>query len=145
MRINCDFLNGTTYWQNKVLASARRGGEILSNPGFLDVIEAHTGFDFCNMPPRAVRDKIEHIESIMIKVGFYRGWWWSKAIAFEENGEVWFNTRKEAYGAGGLNNVIHETMHALGFSHNGNSAIGNENTVPYWIGNKAAEWARVQK
>jgi hypothetical protein len=140
MRILISFINGDSYWHDKVLKNAAKGSAILSDPAFLDKVEAHTGFDFCTMPARAVRDKIERAGDVKIKVGFYRGWWWSKAIASESDGVVSFNTRKDGYGAGSVGNIVHETLHALNFSHNGNSAAGNQNTVPYWIGNLAETW-----
>jgi len=144
MKIIVKFLNGSQYWKDLVTENAEKVQIILNDPAFLDKIEAHSGFDFTNMPPRAVRDRIENAGEVEIKVGFYKGWFWSKAIAYEENGEVWFNTRKEAYGAGSVGNLAHELMHALGFSHNGNSPSGQANTVPWRIGQWAGEWKLTQ-
>lgn len=140
MRILVDFINGNDYWESKVLASAKRGSEILSDPDFLATVAAHAGFDFCNQSPQQVADTIRNAGDVMIKVGFYRGWPWSKVLASEGGGQVSFNTRKESVGAGGVENTVHETLHALGFIHNGNSPAGNLNTVPWWVGILAGGW-----
>ncbi len=140
MKINVSFINGSDYWRNKVLASAKRASEVMSDPVFLASVAKHHGFDFTQMTPADVSHVIENAGEVTIKVGFYKGWWWSKAIAYEENGEIWFNTRKDGYGAGDVGNVAHETLHKMGFSHNGNSASGNGNTVPYWVGEQVALW-----
>lgn len=139
MKIKIEFLNGTIGNQLKVRESAQRASEVLSDPEFIEKVRSHSGFDFTNHTPGMVAATLENVREVAIKVGFYREWWpWSKVIAYEENGEVWFNTRKAE--AGDVGNVAHETMHAMGFSHNGNAASGNQNTIPYWIGEQVAAW-----
>lgn len=140
MIISVNFLNGSDYWRNKVLASAEDASRALSDPGFIARVRAWPKFDFCDKTPDQVADHLERMDHVTISVGFYKGWFWSRAIAYEENDQVWFNTRKEAYGAGGAPNLAHETMHKLGYRHNGNSPAGNENTVPWRIGQWVAEW-----
>lgn len=139
MRILIDFINGNDSQHEKVLASAKQGGEVLSDPGFLDKIRAWPQFDFTGDTNAQIADKIKSAGDVMIKVGLYRSKWpWSKTIASESDGEVWFNTRQPD--AGGVENTVHEFMHALGYSHNGNSPAGQENTVPWRVGAWAGVW-----
>ncbi len=139
MRIDVKFLNGTTFWQNKVLVNAKRASTVLSNPMFLEKIRTWHGFDDTASLPYQVAASFTVRESIQISVGFYRTWWpWSPTIAYEENGQVWLNTRKSV--AGDPGNLAHETCHAMGYHHRGNAAAGNENTVPYLIGQWVNDW-----
>jgi hypothetical protein len=58
----------------------------------------------------------------------------SKAVGYENgDGNIYANTKFwSGYGICNMvSNVTHEVTHKLGFSHNGNSPAGNENTVPY--------------
>lgn len=141
MKIEIEFLNGSTYWKQLVKRNAEHAGRVLSDPAFLAKVENWTKFDFTSDTPRTVATRLEKAGTVKIRVGFYTGWWWSKAIAYEDGGAIYFNTRKEAYGAGGVGNIAHEFMHALGYSHNGNSPAGQENTVPWRVGQWAEGWA----
>lgn len=133
MKITVTFLNGSDYWQNKILDSAARASAILSDPAFLEAVRKRGRFDCTTHAPTQVADRLEHAGEVTIKVGFYSRWW-TRAIAYEKNDTVFFNTRKESRGAGSPANIAHEVMHALGYRHNGNYTAGNENTVPYVIG-----------
>lgn len=138
MIIDVNFLGGTESWQILVDASAIRAAQILSDPATLARIRAFPRFDDTTDTPDQIASALERAGTIPISVGFYWGLF-TKAIAYEENNCVYFNTRKWAYGAGSPGNVAHELMHRLGYVHNGNSAQGNQNTVPYWIGNLVDE------
>lgn len=133
------------YWRSKIMENSNRAARILSDPAFLAKIRAWPKFDFTNSTPAEIADQLALSPTIRIRVGFYRGWFWSKAIAYEDHGAIYFNTRKAAYGAGSVGNIAHELMHALGFSHNGNSPAGNENTVPWRIGQWAETWVPVTR
>ena len=72
---------------------------------------------------------------------------WTSAIATtfkNKPGKIFINLRKiqqrsvEDY----VNTITHEVTHILGYSHGSNSPKGKENSVPYWLGNKAEEWVR---
>lgn len=142
MKIEIEFLNGSTYWKNLVKRNAEHAGRVFSDPKFIDAVKAVPKFDFTSDKPAVVGDKIAALQVVKIKVGFYRPWWrWSPVLANETNGEVWFNTRKEAEGAGGVENIAHEFMHFLGYSHNGNSPAGQDGTVPWKVGRMAGGWA----
>lgn len=133
MNILVKFLNGNEYWQAKVLKSARQASAVLSDPVFLAKVRAVPKFDFTSDTPVQVGDKLAAAGDVTIQVGFYSKWL-TRAIAYEENQAVYVNTRKESAGAGGPDNMAHETMHAMGWSHDGNSPAGQENTVPWLIG-----------
>lgn len=140
MNIKINFLNGTDYWKQKITDNAAIASQIMSSQEFLNKVASHPGFYFTNQSSVVVSLKFENAGDVTINVGFYSRWW-TRAIAYEQDGAVYFNTYKEKYGAGSVDNVSHETAHALGYSHAGNSPSGNENTVPYWVGNLVGELA----
>lgn len=112
----------------------------MSASPFIEAIRTHDGFDSTDETPTQVAVKLSNTGDVEITVGIYSKFF-TKAIAYEVEGAVFFNTRKESYGAGSPGNIAHEVMHALGYTHNGNAASGNENTVPYYVGNLVDEMA----
>lgn len=144
MNIIINFLNGTEYSQDLVRTSATAVSKVLSDPSFLSRVRGIVKYDFTTDTSSQVADKIRDAGEVKINIGFYRGWFWSKVLAFENYASVSFNTRKFGYGAGGVENVAHELMHALGYSHNGNSPAGNQATVPWMIGKMVAEFIKDQ-
>lgn len=139
MNIVINFLNGSDYWQEKVKASAAEASKALSDPAFLAKIRAYPMFDYTSDTPAQVADKLEQAGDVTVKVGFFSKWF-TREIAFEDANGVHFNTRKESAGAGGPGDLAHELMHQLGYQHNGNSAAGNQYTVPYWIGDQVDQF-----
>lgn len=141
MNIKVTFLNGSQYWRDKVTVNAAIVSSVLSDERFLATVEATTLFDYTADSPFHIADKIRTAGTVSITVGFYWNWF-SRAIAYEVEEGVKFNTAKEFYGSGGCGNVAHETMHAAPFyyQHNGNSPGGNQQTVPYAIGNMVQAW-----
>lgn len=133
MNIKIDFMGQNNYWENKINWSAQQTGVILSHPDFIAKVRGWAGFDFTEATPGGIADLLLLTKDVEIRVGFYSKWF-TRAIAYEIPNGVFFNTRKESYGAGSPGNLAHELMHKLGFQHNGNAAAGNENTVPYRIG-----------
>lgn len=140
MKIEIKFENGSPYWKQKVTKNALYVASILSTPAFLDQIEAHKKFDFTPDTPKQVAEKIRTTHLAKIKVGFYYKRWFTRAIAYEEDDAIYFNTAKESYGAGGWGNIMHELMHSLDYSHNGNSPAGQSNTVPWQVVTLAQAW-----
>lgn len=134
MNIIVKFLGGSTYWQSLILVNAKTASTVLSAPSTIDKISAFPVFDFTADTPAQVADKIAGAGDVTISVGFF---WnpFARDIAYEESGAVYFNRAKQSRGAGSPGNIAHETMHALGFQHNGNSPLGQQNTVPWWVGN----------
>lgn len=141
MRIIVNFLSGNSYWQDLVTQNAAVASERLSDPNFIAWIRSLPGFDNTYDTAAQVADKIENAGEVQINVGFYSSLF-TRAIAYEADGGVYFNTRKEKYGAGSVGNIVHETMHAppFNYQHNGNSPVGNQNTVPWRVGNEADTW-----
>jgi hypothetical protein len=140
MKINISFLNGSPYWQDLVTKNAGIASSILSSADFLAKVAAFPKFDNTDETPGMVALKLQTTLEVNINVGFYWNWF-SRAIAYEEDGSVYFNTAKESRGAGSAGNIAHECMHALGYEHNGNYSAGNLFTVPYWIGDQVDEIA----
>lgn len=143
MKIISSFLSGGAYWQAKIRTSCEQASEALSDPALLQSIRDHEPFDFTDQTPDQIADHFAMAGEIVIHVGFYSSWL-TRAIAYEEQGAVFVNTRKEAYGAGSPGNMAHETAHAMDYEHDGNSAAGNENTVPYVIGNLVDAWIKAK-
>lgn len=145
MKIKIIFLGGSDYWRKKIQNAAMQVEAILSDADFLNAkVAAHPKFDFTKDSPVLVASKIMNTEVVTVRVGFYCKWL-TKAIAYESGGAIYFNTRKESAGAGSWGNVMHEVLHALGYSHNGNSAAGNGNSVPYKVPDLAEAWLKEKR
>jgi hypothetical protein len=65
---------------------------------------------------------------------------WSRAIASERDGEIFYNLRRfDALTLRDLvENLIHEASHKVGYRHRSNFASRSWNTVPYQVGRAAA-------
>lgn len=139
MRIVPKFLNGNDWWQNYVRQNCETGSATLSDPTFLAWIGAQPQFYFTTDTPAQIRDKLTNAGDVEICVRFH---WnpFTREIAEEQDGCVSFNTAKCKRGAGGVENCVHETMHAMGWSHDGNQPAGNEDTVPWKVGREAGLW-----
>lgn len=131
--IQIQFAGGTIEWHSFISESAKTASSVMSDPAFVAKVRGWPAFDSTASTSSEVADKIEHANVVTVTVGFYHHPL-GPSIAKEEAGRVLFNTSKRSRGAGSPGNIAHEVMHVLGFSHNGNSIVGNENTVPYRIG-----------
>lgn len=61
-------------------------------------------------------------------------------IAYHDDWVIYYNLAKmNRSECSKINTLVHETFHALDYEHGGNDPIGKENSVPYWMGNKAEE------
>jgi hypothetical protein len=140
MKIKVHFLGGSKEWQDKIEDSAKTVGKLFSNTLFLNAVANHGKFDHTKLNAYEVANLILHTREIQIYVGFYSNFF-TRAIAYERNGRIFFNTRKEA--AGTWANIMHESLHVLGFSHNGNTPRGNENSVPYKLPEIAKRFIKV--
>lgn len=133
MKIQVTFIGGSASWQTFISESAQTAAAVLTDPDFVTKVRAWPQFAFTDKSPAQVAAALLANDIVTINVGFYShplGW----SIAKEEGGVVLFNTSKRSRGAGSPGNLAHEVMHVLGFSHDGNQMVGNENTVPYRIG-----------
>jgi hypothetical protein len=146
MQIKISFdLGVNQYWKDKLTKNAQKAAELMSTSAFIEAVRSHDSFDFCDENPTAVAIKLSNTDTVEVTLGVYSKLF-TRAIAYEAetadgHTAVFFNSRKESYGAGSPGNIAHEVMHALGYRHNGNAANGNENTVPYFVGNLVDEMA----
>jgi hypothetical protein len=122
-------------WEPFIRESAKTAAAVLSDDDFIARVGSWRAFDATKDSPKQVADKIRGAGVLKIRVAFYHRRI-GPAIAKEIGGKIHINTAKRAYGAGSPANIAHEVMHVLGFKHDGNRPSGNDNTVPYRIG----EW-----
>lgn len=122
-------------WETFISENAKLAARALASPQLLAKVRAAT-FDFTDQTGARIAERLMTTAALTLKVGFYYRPWPAPSIAKEIAGGVTFNTAKRGYGAGSPGNIAHEAMHVLGYSHDGNQEEGNENTVPYRIG----EW-----
>lgn len=134
MKINAIFLfKNNKYWHEKLSKSIAETEALLNDKDLTGKLRALSPkLDHTSDTWQEVLDRIENAGEITVKFGLYSRWW-TRAIAYEQNGAVYFNTRKESRGAGSVWNVMHEVLHVLGYHHLGNSTSGNENSVPYLV------------
>ena len=60
---------------------------------------------------------------------------WSSVTAYTTGKMIKFNTRNNPRSINSMvNTLIHEYMHVLGFHHSGNSSKGNQESIPYMVG-----------
>lgn len=125
-------------WKEKIERNAAIVEKLFSSEAFKNKIRV-TLFEYSKgffNDGDSVVDKLELNDSIRISVGFWHNWF-TRAIARETSLGIDFNTAKKSAGSAG--DIAHEIMHQIGFKHFGNSWSGNQNTVPYKIGNMVSE------
>lgn len=134
MKIHAIFLfKNNKYWLDKLIRSISETEVLLNDKDLMQKLRAmspkieHTSDSW-----QDVLTNIENAGEIVVVFGLYSRWW-TRAIAYEQNGAVYFNTRKESRGAGSVWNVMHEVLHVLGYHHLGNSPSGNEHSIPYLV------------
>lgn len=83
---------------------------------------------------------------IQCQIQTYRPWWrWSRVLAYYDPRKgaknIWLNSRKFGRSeASIMGTLAHEYTHLVdnfalnSFGHGNNSAVGKEETAPYWIG-----------
>lgn len=103
---------------------------------FLNKIRKIDSFYFSALSGENVAREIV-VREVTMTIKSYKTWNpWSKVIGYAKGNTIYCNSRKfdlPLYDR--VNNFMHESLHALGFSHNGNSATGrNLDSVPYKVG-----------
>lgn len=158
MIIEVQFVETDTSWDDYIRKNAKRASEAVSDPKFIEKVRAWPRFDYTKKSSSEIANIVKNAGTVKVKVGYYTEGGFvlrrvfrtlrnrtTRAIAAEGDGIVRFNRRKKFEGAGSPGNIAHETMHVLGFSHNGNDRNGNENTVPYrigeWVDDEHMPWA----
>ncbi|MCX6307220.1 MAG: hypothetical protein NT040_19820 [Bacteroidetes bacterium] len=136
----------------RVKAATALSNGILKNPVFFKAISDHPSFDLSTASPQIIADlmaksdlefKIEIFYPNVLQSIKYR-----KTFAFTDGrfpNTLFLNFKKlERETEDIAATIIHESIHALDdaaenetFGHGNNSAVGKENTAPYWIGNLA--------
>jgi hypothetical protein len=140
MKIKINYLGGSNEWRDKIRKSANIVERLFDNTTFLDAVAREPIYHFTKKTPEQVAMTIVDAREITIFVGFYSNFF-TRAIAYEKNGRIFFNTRKAA--AGEWPNVMHECLHVLGFQHNGNAQKGNELSVPYRVPEIAERYLKI--
>ena len=132
-----------------LIAATEKANALLRDDKFYQLIGAKEKFDFSNATPDQIAASIKKCV-LTSKVVTYKKLFPLKTLGFETpedplhihiNMLGWRGKRSVASYTG---TIIHEAVHCadsdsseFSFGHDGNSASGNENTAPYWIGNLA--------
>lgn len=101
---------------------------------FLFRVAAVKGFNYTSENGLAISNKILSFKG-EIYLRQYRPWNpWSRAIAYAELPNIYFNSRKQMSGMDRVETIVHESMHLMGYSHMGNYVTRyNLGTVPYKV------------
>lgn len=115
----------------------------------LDIILAKDRFTHTNDSPEIVFNAMASYVSgdNTVEIKAWKPWnRWTSAIATtypNKPGLMFINVRKthQFPVANYVGTICHEISHLAGYSHGSNNPKGKENSVPYWIGNQAKDWA----
>jgi hypothetical protein len=129
-----------TQWVNDLVRVANC---TFTHADFLKAVESKTLFDYSE---HTGADVIGRMSKITCGIRLYSTKNpFSSAIATtyaSDRSFLYLNTRKNPREMKYMvNTVIHECSHLAGYTHGDNSPVGKENSVPYWIGDKAEEVA----
>jgi len=137
----------------KVQTAVEMANSVLNNELFYSRIREKESFDLSTASPAVIADLIQNSD-LTFKVdffypsGLFQAIKYRKTLAYTDSrypNTLFLNLKKlnraeESIAA----TIIHESIHALDhdavdytFGHGNNSAVGKENTAPYWIGNLA--------
>jgi hypothetical protein len=133
IEIHPDFIDSSDDWTSRITKNAQLASQAMCTPEFLDRVRSWSDFDWTTDSPVDVANRIAHAGVINIKVGFYSDNS-TNAIAYENDGGVYFNKVRASGGAGGIGNIVHEAMHVIGYKHFWNWPWLQGNTVPWRIG-----------
>lgn len=100
-------------------------------------------WDFSDATPEQIRERIRGGFDVRIttyKPSIWKGGKWSHVIGYHSAGTIYLNTyyivRPDCEI---INTLVHEPMHTLGYSHGNNLPDGKDDSVPYWMGDRAQE------
>lgn len=128
-------------WTDRVRRNAQTVESILNSEEFKAQIVRKARFFYSRDTGSVVWQKISSAGTVALTISFFsdRN---TRAIACSgHDGTVAFNIEKEKQGAASVGNIAHEVMHVLGYSHFTNFAWPNRNSVPYWVGSLAEQFA----
>ncbi len=135
-------------WNDLYLATAK-ANELLNDKAFLNIIRARTNFDSTEITGSKIVELIQK-SNLEMYVLTYRSLL-RTVYGYEDPNNpdlIHINLWRNEWNVPSLvNTIIHECMHGLDslyleyeFGHGNNSSTGKENTVPYWIGNRAEQF-----
>jgi hypothetical protein len=67
------------------------------------------------------------------------------AVKYKDDPAIYLNSRKNRSNAEWTGSICHEKAHVMGWTHRGNSPRGNEDTVPYKLGDYCEQLAYLCK
>lgn len=106
-------------------------------------------FDYSDATPTQIRERIAkgfNIRVTTYQPSIWKGGKWSKVVGYHSAGTIYLNTYYvNRHECEVINTLVHEPMHYLGYSHGDNSSVGKDNSVPYWMGDRAEELCREGK
>lgn len=102
---------------------------------FLQTIGEQDKFNHTTRTPKEVALQITEFKDLEVTIKSYKPMWrWSKAIAYADykTSTIYFNAYKDMSVVDRVETIFHESLHLIGFSHNGNYVTAyNLLSVPY--------------
>lgn len=120
------------------------------DPAFLELVSACPSFKHTTDSPQDVANNINS-DTSTIKVGIFKpAWYWSRCIASTDIATKTISFNKyQLKGADieeRVNTLMHEYIHTLGYTHEGNyNTPYNRETAPYVIGDLFAKYLKDNK
>ena len=118
-------------WKRRVEENAAKAEEILSSTEFAEAYRKEKIRGTKGKTVNEVINELQYSGETEINVGFYNNPD-TRAIAYEEGGNIYFNTAKDEAGSPG--NIAHELTHKMGYKHFTNWAFLGRRSVPYTVG-----------
>ena len=106
-----------------------------TDKAFLEMVARGPTYNHTNLTPLEVSDELLKLDDLNVTIRPWKPFWaWSKAIARADyqNAVIGFSVRKTGTLQDRVETIMHEALHLIGFSHDGNYAnVYNLFTVPY--------------
>lgn len=106
-------------------------------------------FDFSDATADSLKETIRKGFTVRLRTyqpSIWKGGKWSKVIGYHSAGTIYLNTYyMNRDDCSILNTLVHEASHTMGYSHGNNSPDGKDNSLPYWIGDRAEELCKEGK
>jgi hypothetical protein len=125
-------------WVDKIKESAQLANKQISSKEFAMKCQSLNVTKTNGKTVQEVCREIVCSSAVHPTIGFYNNPG-TKAIAYESEGGLFVNIAKDAQGAGGTGNLVHEFTHTLGYKHFTNFALLGQCSVPYRVGNLVEE------
>lgn len=126
-----------------VIDLADKANCVINHSEYISAIQSKASFDYSEQTGADVYSRMKKV-TCGIRLYATKNPW-SSAIATTyatDRQYLYLNSRKNPRPLPQMmNTVIHECSHLAGYKHGDNSPVGKENSVPYWIGDKAEKIA----